>query len=347
MDPPRNETRLTENSGQKKHVTTACAFCRRRKIKCDGNIPVCSNCQTSKQACVYDVANDKRKIPLRKVTASLTTRLAQLEELLQSHNIELPPSSQGAQDELELLRSAAQGEGRSKSKRKANQKNQNVEDSPLSAMEALGGLDEVGALADFSIEALPTQLDETPVLNPDEAHSFDIQLPDSGSASTLPMNQLSNGALQSIGSHARQNNGACVNPQSPIVNLNQEAQDQEPDGIEEYLSARMGSLQIAEDGQLRYYGPTSNLHIYHNGLLSLSRSSIRTVATEGRAALQRAELDAPTNPDIETHLARLYFAWEDPAIHVVDEEVFFAEKQRWLAGDFETSYYSETLNNAM
>jgi hypothetical protein len=47
------------------------------------------------------------------------------------------------------------------------------------------------------------------------------------------------------------------------------------------------------------------------------------------------------------HLAHLYFSWEDPAIHVVDEEIFFLEKQKWIAGNENTPYYSETLNNAM
>lgn len=120
-----------------------------------------------------------------------------------------------------------------------------------------------------------------------------------------------------------------------------------PDNITNSLAARMGSLQIAEDGQLRYYGPTSNLHLYHNGLQSLSRSTIRHVSTEGSEVLKRAGLDQKIPLAIEMHLAHLYFSWEDPAIHVVDEEIFFLEKQKWIAGNKNTPYYSETLNNAM
>lgn len=63
--------------------------------------------------------------------------------------------------------------------------------------------------------------------------------------------------------------------------------------------------------------------------------------------MARAGLDHPIAPDVERHLAELYFAWEDPAIHVVDEEVFFLEKQKWKSGHTNTPYYSETLNNAM
>lgn len=120
-----------------------------------------------------------------------------------------------------------------------------------------------------------------------------------------------------------------------------------PDDITNSLAARVGSLQIAEDGQLRYYGPTSNLHLYHSGLQSLSRSTIRHVATEGSQALRRAGLDQRVDPEIEMRLAQLYFTWEDPAIHVIDEENFYLEKQRCLDGVTNTPYYSETLNNAI
>lgn len=143
--------------------------------------------------------------------------------------------------------------------------------------------------------------------------------------------------------------GTNSSPSPRLTNYaeNIQAEHTDPDNITSSLSARMGSLQIAEDGQLRYYGPTSNLHLYHAGLHSLSRSTIRHVATEGSQVLARAGLDQPVASDVERHLADLYFSWEDPAIHVVDEEIFFLEKQKWKAGQTNTPYYSETLNNAM
>ncbi|KAG7120854.1 Nitrogen assimilation transcription factor nit-4 like protein [Verticillium longisporum] len=47
------------------------------------------------------------------------------------------------------------------------------------------------------------------------------------------------------------------------------------------------------------------------------------------------------------HLAKLYFAWEDPIIHVVDEDVFFEEKNNAILHGKSSPYYSETLNNAI
>lgn len=135
--------------------------------------------------------------------------------------------------------------------------------------------------------------------------------------------------------------------QLPTPATTGETSSSDGDSMTDDLAAQMGSLKVAEDGQLRYYGPTSNLHIVHNGLFSLSRSTIRSVSEEGQAALQRAGVGNYVDPEIELHLTRLYFAWEDPAIHVVDEEMFHSEKQKWSAGAVGTSFYSETLNNAM
>jgi hypothetical protein len=117
--------------------------------------------------------------------------------------------------------------------------------------------------------------------------------------------------------------------------------------ITDILSARMGALRLVEDGQLRYYGPTSNLHMYADGLQSLSSPSFRSVTTEGIEVLRRLGLEQEVPLALEAHFAGLYFAWEDPAIHVVDEDIFFAEKKRCLLQETTSPYYSETLNNAM
>ncbi|KAM0468696.1 hypothetical protein ACHAP7_010678 [Fusarium lateritium] len=118
------------------------------------------------------------------------------------------------------------------------------------------------------------------------------------------------------------------------------------ENLEDILSARMGLLRLSEDGQLRYYGPTSNLNIQNSGTQSLFRSTIRNVSAEGKSVLGKLGLNHPVSSSLETHLAKLYFSWEDPAIHVVDEEPFFREKEKYLSGT-NSPYYSETLNNAI
>lgn len=119
------------------------------------------------------------------------------------------------------------------------------------------------------------------------------------------------------------------------------------DEMIDQLSARMGSFQLAEDGQLRYFGATSNLHILHNGAFSLSRTATRSIRTEGNATLHRAGIGQSVDSEFEKHLEQLYFKWEDPAIHVVDEEMYYMEKEKYHSGEDGSPFYSETLKNAM
>jgi hypothetical protein len=113
------------------------------------------------------------------------------------------------------------------------------------------------------------------------------------------------------------------------------------------LSGRIGSLQIAEDGQLRFYGATSNLHILHNGPLSLSRSNYRSLSEQGLSLLVGAGVGHYVDPKIEDHLLKLYFTWEEPSIHVVDEAIFWRERTNCRASGEFSALYSEVLTNAM
>jgi hypothetical protein len=76
---------------QTKHVTTACLGCRRRKIKCDGVSPRCSNCILYGQECVFQHGVDKRKIAPKERLQALTSYCQQLESLLIANGISLPP----------------------------------------------------------------------------------------------------------------------------------------------------------------------------------------------------------------------------------------------------------------
>ena len=113
------------------------------------------------------------------------------------------------------------------------------------------------------------------------------------------------------------------------------------------LTGRMGSMQIAEDGQRRFYGATSNLHFLHNGPMSLTRSRFSSMQAEGETLLKNRGLDQYVDREFEDHLLKLYFCWEDPSIHVMDEQLFFREREKCKA-THETSYlYSEVVVNAM
>ncbi|CAI7674684.1 unnamed protein product [Penicillium palitans] len=48
-----------ERATPKRRAAKACAFCRRRKFRCDNEQPVCSNCKTYTQDCTYIAGPDK------------------------------------------------------------------------------------------------------------------------------------------------------------------------------------------------------------------------------------------------------------------------------------------------
>lgn len=113
------------------------------------------------------------------------------------------------------------------------------------------------------------------------------------------------------------------------------------------LSDRMGSLQIAEDGQLRLFGPTSNLHISHVGHFPLFNSNIRSVYRNEGVILKAAGVDHHVDEELEDHLTKLYFNWENPNIPLVEEATYYREKTRQRKLDQCSHRYSEVLNNAM
>lgn len=113
------------------------------------------------------------------------------------------------------------------------------------------------------------------------------------------------------------------------------------------ISDRMGSLQIAEDGQLRFFGPTSNLHISHVGPFPLFNSNIRSVYRNEALILKAAGVDHHVDEELEDHLTRLYFTWENPNIPIVDEATYYREKTRYRKLNQFSHRYSEVLTNAM
>ncbi|KAJ5515013.1 hypothetical protein N7463_004565 [Penicillium fimorum] len=114
-----------------------------------------------------------------------------------------------------------------------------------------------------------------------------------------------------------------------------------------HISDRMGSLQIAEDGQLRFFGPTSNLHISHVGPFPLFNSNIRLVHWNEPLILTAAGVNNHVDEELEDHLTKLYFAWENPNIPLVDERAYYEGKNCYRNLNQPNHRYSEVLNNAI
>ncbi|KAF5865706.1 hypothetical protein ETB97_002680 [Aspergillus alliaceus] len=84
----RLQTMNANNSSTSKRrcVSTACIACRRRKSKCDGNLPSCAACSSVYHTtCVYDPNSDhRRKGVYKKDTDTLRTKNATLLTLIQA-----------------------------------------------------------------------------------------------------------------------------------------------------------------------------------------------------------------------------------------------------------------------
>ena len=118
------------------------------------------------------------------------------------------------------------------------------------------------------------------------------------------------------------------------------------DDVTRQLTSRLGRLQIAEDGQPRYFGATSNLHILHSGPQSLCQPNIRNVYTHGDAAIAQAGLQWQEDSSYEDNLIKLFFSWHNALMYVVDEEIFLRERKRYKVGQT-SDLYSPALANAV
>jgi hypothetical protein len=126
-----------------------------------------------------------------------------------------------------------------------------------------------------------------------------------------------------------------------------DTEDDAEDDIIASLSARLGTLKVAPDGQLRYYGATSNFNLLKVSLDATQGPEIRSIRKHGQEVLDRAKVGASINQELEDHVINLYFAWQDPSYHVVDRQMFEDARNSWFNGADNSPYYSEVLKNAM
>jgi hypothetical protein len=124
--------------------------------------------------------------------------------------------------------------------------------------------------------------------------------------------------------------------------------DEENAELVDQLSARLGSLRLAPDGKLRYFGTSSNLHLMDNQTKS---SENFMLSTPSRVNVQRllevADLSQVVDVQLEAHLLRLFFTWHNPSSYVVDEEVFYMARQSWFNTGVQNSYYNDVLKDSM
>ena len=119
------------------------------------------------------------------------------------------------------------------------------------------------------------------------------------------------------------------------------------DELVDQLSDRVGTLHIRPGGHIRFYGSTSNFNLLETPAADVSMNVHRTIRNDGPEHLDRLGLNKEVPPEVENHLMELYFTWQDPSFHVVDRKMYEEAKVTWCDKGEDTSYYSESLRNAM
>lgn len=124
--------------------------------------------------------------------------------------------------------------------------------------------------------------------------------------------------------------------------------DEAENEVIEQLSSRLGTLKIAGDGHLRYYGPTSNLNLIDVSTTEQRlRPDTRTVRQDGQEILNHLRIGQTVDQALEDHFVELFFAWQNTSSHVVDRDMFLEARSKWRNEYDDTPFYSEVLTNAM
>ncbi|KAK9237384.1 fungal-specific transcription factor domain-containing protein [Lipomyces kononenkoae] len=92
--PPSGDYMVGDSDLKRRRIARACDCCRKKKIKCDGRMPSCTNCINYKTKCVFTYTEKKRN-PAKglKYIESLESRLEKMEGLIRSFVPEYRPES--------------------------------------------------------------------------------------------------------------------------------------------------------------------------------------------------------------------------------------------------------------
>lgn len=107
-----------------------------------------------------------------------------------------------------------------------------------------------------------------------------------------------------------------------------------------------GRMSVADGGQLRWYGPTSNRHFSFGGPLAHTTPEENIEQRCLKALAEAGESDSP-DPALEKRLLSLYFIWHNSFFYIVSQEIFMLHRQRYLDGQSGHKFFSWTLYYAI
>ncbi|KAE8328584.1 fungal-specific transcription factor domain-containing protein [Aspergillus sergii] len=369
----------------RKHVTTACVPCRESKIRCDGATPHCHNCERKGKDCKYQHGDDKRKVSLRAATELFSARIDQLCQFIYDHGLEPPPMRPEDEagvnrvlDTLQIPRGLAKKRETSAANEiislpqkavahspahsspsavlDANERPPEIPTPPQNALsnQKLVPSAEKGreTINSFGINSIPTShyVPANWGFTLPTAESLDTIYANLNNGTSLSQeNSLSPESLQ-LTPDMQQQPGELLRQARYDREYESDSADEdeaEKDVIEQ-ISNRIGTLKIAGDGHLRFYGATSNLNLVDvSATQQRQRPDARTVRHDGQDILNHLRVGQPVDQALEDHLVELYFTWQNTSTYVVDKDMYMIARSKWRNEYDDTPFYSEVLTNAM
>ncbi|KAI7554627.1 hypothetical protein KC331_g416 [Hortaea werneckii] len=173
---------------------------------------------------------------------------------------------------------------------------------------------------------------------------FDVNDP----ATAALMNQLSGVSCPSSAGHPPVQTTAPDRYATAQESTLPEADDEDHREVTSHLSNRLGRLLPSKNGQWRFYGATSNLHLMDSK--ATSEVAVKSFSLQESKIASRLELfhvDHQLDVDECKHLIKLYFAWHNASLHIVDKEVFESALEMYEREQKQSTFYSPFLFNAM
>ncbi|KIW35020.1 uncharacterized protein PV07_01747 [Cladophialophora immunda] len=355
-----------EGQAKRRYSSNACMTCRRAKIRCDNKKPRCSNCVYRDVDCL--LGEDRRK-PASSISKNPKNNGANLEDIPTSNSsimspygskgpgtYKWPTTGPGASNVGSVSYSTPSPTGEpifnpfNPLPHDGQRTRSQFADAGVDYWIEIAGQEGFAEASD-ELDLLDLATIDTAHLSPisnadlpkDTRGGFRQDNPDYTTVSTAH-------DIDPLFSHEPDAFSVSNDPDRP--NARQTGANEADscqvrvDEPTEQLASRLGCLRIAEDGHLRYYGATSNLHLIRNGFQHCFQPSIRTIRTHGQDALGRAGLHWPPDPRYEDHLTTLFFTWHNTFLGVVDEAAYYHHRQLYRAGNT-TIYFSPTLENAI
>ncbi|UPK90180.1 hypothetical protein LCI18_001115 [Fusarium solani-melongenae] len=132
---------------------------------------------------------------------------------------------------------------------------------------------------------------------------------------------------------------------APLLDDDEEHTEEDDSAeVSHQFSERLGTLLNA-NGEWRFYGATSNLHLVHGDFGHDFPDFRRRKSVQ--AILDTAGVGHAVDEQLISHLITLYFTWQNPSLRVVDQAAFETARNKFLLSHKEDGLYCEFLVNAM